>query len=81
MNKETKDQADTSKSIYSELSSDNIKEITANLVSDLGEFLENRKEDIAGIKGKCKHQIKENPFVSVLSAVAVGIMLGIVLRR
>ncbi len=62
-------------------SSDNIKEITAQLVEELSDYLKNKQGDIAGMKGKCKHHIKENPFTTVIGALAIGTLIGLLLKK
>jgi hypothetical protein len=63
------------------LSGNNVKEVAAKIVDEITDFLENRKNDLIGVKGKYKDQIKENPFLIVLGALVAGALLGLLFRK
>lgn len=40
--------ANTARAAFSDLSNDHVKHITSQLVEELGDFLQNKKEDVVG---------------------------------
>ncbi len=69
------------KDIFSDLSSENISQITLQLVNELGDFLQNKKDDIVSIGNKSRCKIKENPFIAVAGALAAGVLLGFIFKK
>ena len=67
------------KALYAE--SDNIKDITSKVLSDLGDFLKDRKCDIVDAKSKARNHIKENPFLVVAGAIVAGALLGFIFKK
>jgi hypothetical protein len=62
-------------------SSDEVKQFTSKLVDEMGDFVQSGKESVAGVKNKCKNQIKENPFTVVLGSLVIGALIGGLLRK
>lgn len=79
--RDTKNLAHDAKAAFSDLSNDGIKQLTSQLIDELSEFLESKKDDVVGVRDKCKKSIKENPFVAVLGTLAIGALIGIILKR
>ncbi len=62
-------------------STGNIKEVASKIIDEITDFLENKKNDISGAKGKCKSHIKENPFLVVIGAFIVGAVIGLLFKK
>ncbi len=59
----------------------NIKQFSSQLTEELGQYLEGKKGDIAGMKCKCKNTIQENPFVAVIGSLAVGALIAMICKK
>ncbi len=79
--RDTKNLAGDVKSAFSDLSNDGIKQLTSQLIEELSDFLESKKEDVVGAKNKCKNSIKDNPFIAIIGSLAVGALLGMILKK
>ena len=82
MIKDSKNSACSSvSSLFSNLSSDHIKQLTSHLSEEIGDFLQNKKGEVLSAKNKCKNHIKESPFLALTGALAVGVLLGMVFKK
>ena len=59
----------------------NIKQFSSKLAEELGQYFEDKKSDIVGMKCKCKNSIKENPFIAVFGALAIGALVGMICKK
>ena len=72
--------SDSIKSALNESGQD-IKQFSSKVVEELSQYFEGKKDDISGMKCKCKNTIKENPFVAVASALAIGALVGMICKK
>ena len=81
-----------SKQGISESSRENIKDVVSEITDDLNDFIGEKKEsfldllskgkhNFSGTKDKCEKHIKSNPFLSMLGAMAVGTLIGIIIKK
>ena len=70
----------------------NVKDIASEIIDDLSSFLGDKKDDLTQFfkkrkkdffetRDKCEDQIKSHPFFCILGAIAVGTLLGIVIKK
>ncbi len=69
------------KDALSGLSGDDIKQLASQLIDELTDFLDDRKEDFIGVKKKCQNQIKENPIITIVGALATGALIGMFIKK
>ncbi len=67
--------------ILSELSVDDVKKVTTQLACELHDFLETKKAETIIVKNKYKHHIKEHPFCATITALAIGALIGVVIKK
>ncbi len=65
----------------SELSSENIKQITSHLINELSDFLGNKKENAIEAKNKILGCVKEHPLKVIAGTLALGAIIGLIYRR
>ena len=65
----------------SAFSYDNIEEMVSPIMKDLNKFLKKRKEDLCDVKDRCEDQIASNPFLTVFGALAIGTVIGILIKK
>ena len=56
-------------------------EFLQKMVEDLNSFLGHKKEDYLKLQKNCENKIKDNPFTSIFGALAVGALIGMIIKK
>jgi len=64
-----------------EFSEENIQHTISKVLSDLGDFLEEKKGEVCKTTKEYKNKLKEHPVGCTLAALALGVIIGAVLKK
>jgi hypothetical protein len=63
------------------ISEENVKGAITKVLGDLGDYLEGKKGDICKTGQEYKSKMKEHPVGCALTALALGVIIGAVLKK